>query len=102
MARVSLLGAVVIFFSLTLLLDDQDVWLRHYKTFTATCCCACVIFDPAHAGRESGDLRPDSPGGASRFPTAHWWAQCASMNTFMRLNRASRHLDAINDWASHR
>ena len=91
LARVSLLGAVVIFF--TLLLDDQGVanYRAYYKTFTAYLLLHFVIsavLRTLAVSSVQGQIRK----GRISFPTLLVGANALAMNTFHELNRTSRHL----------
>ena len=91
LARVSLLGAVVIFF--TLLLDDQGVanYRAYYKTFTAYLLLHFVIsavLRTIAVSSVQGQIRK----GHISFPTLLVGANALAMSTFHELNRTSRHL----------
>ena len=91
LARVSLLGAVVIFF--TLLLDDQGVanYRAYYKTFTAYLLLHFVIsafWRTLAVSSVQGQIRK----GRISFPTLLVGANALALGTFHELKRSSRHL----------
>lgn len=91
LARVSVLGAVVIFF--TLLLDDQGVvnYRAYYKTFTAYYLLHFFITGVLRTWAVSSVQRQIRRGKIS-FPTLLVGSNALAMSTFHELNRTSRHL----------
>ncbi|WP_230687476.1 sugar transferase [Hymenobacter ruricola] len=91
LARVSLLGAVVIFF--TLLLDDQGVvnYKAYYKTFSAYYLLHFFITAVLRTIAVSSVQRLIRKGNIS-FPTLLVGSNALALNTFHELARTSRHL----------
>ena len=91
LAQVSMLGAVVIFF--TLLLDDQGVvnYRAYYKTFTAYYLLHFFISAILRTWAVSSVQRLIRRGRIS-FPTILVGANALALNTFHELTRTSRHL----------
>ena len=91
LARVSLLGAVVIFF--TLLLDDQGVVNYHayYKTFTAYFLLHFFISAVLRTWAVSSVQRQIRRGRIS-FPTLLVGSNALALHTFHELARTGRHL----------
>ena len=91
LAQVSMLGAIVIFF--TLLLDDQGVvnYRAYYKTFTAYYLLHFFISAILRTWAVSSVQRLIRRGRIS-FPTILVGANALALNTFHELTRTSRHL----------
>ena len=91
LARVSVLGAVVIFF--TLLLDDQGVvnYKAYYKTFTAYYLLHFLISAVLRTWAVSSVQRQIYKGRIS-FPTLLVGSNALALSTFHELARTSRHL----------
>ncbi|MDO7851781.1 sugar transferase [Hymenobacter convexus] len=91
LARVSLLGAVVIFF--TLLLDDQGVvnYKAYYKTFSAYYLLHFFITGFLRTIAVSSVQRTIRQGDIS-FPTLLVGSNALALNTFHELVRTSKHL----------
>ena len=91
LARVSMLGAVVIFF--TLLLDDQGVvnYRAYYKTFTAYCLLHFFISAILRIWAVSSVKRQIYKGYIT-FPTLLVGSNSLALNTLHELTRTSRHL----------